>query len=193
MPTFKTSATFTAQIRLVSALHHLYNVIERTPKHPADLLPVAVFMAFSIESYVNQLGSSHVKFWEDFERKLSWKEKIELLHKNRGKKPTWGKEPLQFASEIFKLRDRLAHGKPEEVTGSEFSSHQEAEEFILNNDLEPEWFKKINAEWLDQSKGVGYKSQGRFVALMEYLATLHDLSPTNYYQESSKYVVHCPE
>lgn len=181
MQTFKTSATFTAQTKLISALHRLYNAADRTQKSPADLLPIAVFMAFSIEAYLNQLGFQHRVFRDDRKSKLGWKTKAELLHEHCGKKPIWGQPPLQFATEIFTLRDQLAHGKPETVIGPEFSSQQDADEFIVNDEMEPKWFKKIDADWLD-------KSAAKFDTLMEYLAALHGLSSLDYFKQSSRWV-----
>lgn len=181
MQTFKTSVTFTAQTKLISALHRLYNAVDRTQKSPADLLPIVVFMAFSIEAYLNQLGLQHRVFRDDRKSKLGWKTKAELLHEHCGKKPIWGQGPLQFATAIFDLRDQLAHSKSETVIGPGFSSQQDADEFIVNDEMEPEWFKKIDADWLD-------KSATKFETLMEYLATLHDLPPSDYFKQSSRWV-----
>lgn len=180
MPTFKTHANFTAHYRLVSALHHLYNSIDASSKSPADLLPIAVFLAFSIESYINHLGSRHIKNWDKLERR-SWKKKLDILHEDRGKQPNWDDYPLLFVCEIFELRKRLAHGKPESVNGPEFSSYQEALEFIENDDIDPKWFENINEVWLRES-------QKRFIELMEYMAAMYGLSPTNYFHASTKSV-----
>lgn len=183
MKAFGTKVTFTAQSRLIAALHHVYNAVYHTPQSPADLLPIAVFMAFSIEAYLNQLMYENIESWDKHERK-PWKEKIELLHKHRGIKADFDNvDALKFASEIFELRNKLAHGKPEPVDGATFSSYQDAEAFILNADMSPDWFKNINSDWLED--WFGKKADSKFQKIMEYLATLHGLSPTNYFQESS--------
>ncbi|WP_415880735.1 hypothetical protein [Methylomonas sp. TEB] len=181
MQTFRATATFTAQSHLIAALHRLYNAVDRTQKSPADLLPIVVFMAFSIEAYLNQLGVQQRVFRDDPQNKLQWKQKFELLHQHCGKTAIWGHEPLQFARAIFDLRDRLAHGRRDTVIGPDFSSQQDADEFIVNDEMEPEWFKEIDSDWLD-------KSAAKFETLMEYLAKLHGLSPTDYFKQSSRWV-----
>lgn len=176
MATFKTHTEFTAQCRAIAALHHLYNLVDPSKKSPSDVVPIAVFMAFSIEAYVNNLGARNLKIWDDLER-LPWKTKISILHKERGQEPKWGEGPLKFAVELFKLRDKLAHGKAEKLEGPIFETQNEAFEFIANHDIEPKWFVDLDSAWIDQSKP-------RFDELMEYLARLFDLSPADYYRKS---------
>jgi hypothetical protein len=94
----------------------MYGQLERGGSSRIELTPIVVFLAFSIESYLNSIGARKLNIWEELER-LSWRKKIAILHKTAGRTLEWGKEPLQFATEVFALRDRLAHGKPERIVG----------------------------------------------------------------------------
>jgi hypothetical protein len=181
MVNFHTEGEFTAQYLLISALHHLYHLVEFSQKTPIDLLPIPVFMAFSIESYINNLSKQHLENWEEIER-CPWKEKLRKLHQKRNKPIKLGESPLQFASEIFNIRDKLAHGKPDKpVVGPSFTTFCDAQHFIEQNDIDPKWFTDLDYEWFK-------KSQRQFAELMEYLSLLFGSSPTNYFHASTKRV-----
>jgi len=150
----------------------LYADLEKSGGKKQDLTPFVVFLAFSIESYLNSLGARNIKFWDDLER-LPWKSKIEILHKTTDQKADWGKEPLQFAAEVFKLRDKLAHGKAERVVAKDNDLVP-----VDSRDLVPEWYKGINIEWVLEAKG-------RFRTLMVYLGSLFDLHESDHLMLSS--------
>jgi len=180
-PSFKTHIKVTAQHSTVSALYHLLNSLESTQKRtPSDILPAAILMAFSIESYINNIGASHIEIWDQLER-LPWKNKLAILHKERKRIPEWQHYPLQFATEIFRLRDRLAHGKAELIEGPSFASRQEAIDFAQDGNVEPEWISKIDETWLREARR-------RFDELMEYLSLLFGSSPTSYFQTSTVHI-----
>ena len=147
MATYQAYNDFTAQSRTVSALMNLYANLEQKEGRKIELTPIVVFLAFSVESYLNSLGARHIIIWDQLER-LSWKSKVEILYKTAGEKPNWGKEPLQFATEIFKIRDKLAHGKPERVLGPVVSDA----EIIKHDSIEPEWYQSITEEWVLNAK-----------------------------------------
>src|SRR6185436_15567452 len=104
------------------------------------LSPIVVFLAFSIESYLNSLGARAIPFWDEIER-LPWKSKVGVLHTTAGRDPDWGKEPLQFATEVFRLRDKLAHGKPERVLGPKRPDDPESEKLLAEDVFTPDWYK----------------------------------------------------
>jgi len=110
------------------------------------------------------------------------KNKIAILHKTVGKSPGWGKDPLQFASEVFSLRDKLAHGKPERVVGPKFRTRARATQYIirpeLHPDLQPQWYRKITKDWVMEAKD-------RFTALMIYLGRLFDLHESDHILSST--------
>jgi hypothetical protein len=159
---------FTAQGINVRALMSLYAELERDPEK-TSLTPFVVFLAFSVESYLNSLGARQLPIWDELER-LPWKSKITILHKVAGATPKWGEEPLVFASEVFKLRDKLAHGKPERVFDTLTSMPGEVPI--------PTWFAGINRAWVLNAKQ-------RFRSLMVYLASLFGLHESDHLLLSS--------
>jgi hypothetical protein len=168
----RTFAEVTAQRRNIQALHALMSAIGVGEPKPAQLIPIIVFMAFSIEAYVNNLGFRYISDWNEKERN-PWKDKIKSLHKAKGISASWSSGPLAFASSLFKIRDRLAHGKPEHIEGPSFDSIQEAQNHIASSDFDPDWFSALGTKWYQES-------QKQFFELLEYLAVLHNLSPTDY-------------
>lgn len=164
MTTHQAFTDFTAHSRTVTALMNLYASLEASEGRRVELTPIVVFLAFSIESYLNSLGSRHLEIWDELER-LPWKTKVKILHKVAGRSAEWGKEPLQFATEIFKLRDKLAHGKPERVLGPVARDVHVAHEMSIGPDLQPDWYRGITKEWVLNAKE-------RFRNLMIYLGKL---------------------
>ena len=144
----------------------LYARIEKIEVKNHDIVPIAVFLAFTIESYLNSLGSRHISAWNDLER-LPWKSKIAILYSYAKLIPDWGAEPLQFAVEVFKLRDRLAHGKPERVVGPLVNDLKAANAQHNSGMLEPAWYTSLNKEWALNSKK-------KFHYLMTHLGSIFD-------------------
>lgn len=175
MPKFRRYMDFTAQGINVSALMSLYGSLERDGERKKNLIPFVVFLAFSIESYLNSLGARRVEIWDEIER-LPWKSKVETLHKVAGKSAEWGKDPLQFATEVFKLRDKLAHGKPERVLGPLVERGADIDPTAA--ELQPEWYSRITKEWVLDAKE-------RFRALMIYLGSLFGLHESDHLHLSS--------
>lgn len=176
MSSYEASLDFTAQSHSVGALMGMYALLEAKQNIKVPLMPFVVFMAFSIEAYLNSIGDRVIPFWEDLER-LPWKNKVNIIHHAAQKHPDWGKVPLQFAKEVFELRDKLAHGKPEKVSLSAPVSAYPSQ-IAFMNDLKPEWFKKINEEWLLDAKG-------KFRELMVYLGSLHGFHESDHLCSSS--------
>jgi hypothetical protein len=176
MTTYQPYSDFTAQSRNVSALMSMYAQLEGSGSSRIELTPIVVFLAFSIESYVNSIGARKLAIWDELER-LPWRQKITILHKTATRPSEWGKDPLQFATEVFSLRDRLAHGKPERVVGPKFQIEAEAAQYIsgpyLHPDLQPEWYRRITSEWVAGAKD-------RLRLLMIYLGGLFDLHESDH-------------
>jgi hypothetical protein len=131
-----------------------------------------VFIAFSIESYLNSIGARKLSIWDDLER-LSWKKKVSILHKTANRTPDWGSEPLQFAIEIFELRNKLAHGKPEQVFGPIVTNFAAADKLCNSNDLQPDWYRSVTKEWVLEAKE-------RFRLLMIYLGSLFNFHESDH-------------
>jgi len=175
---YYTFTEFTAQSRLVSALMGMYANLEKTPVNiKTEFTPFAVFMAFSVEAYLNSIGFRVVPFWKSVERN-KWKEKIEILHSVSEKNTNWGEDPLQFISELFKIRDKLAHGKPETVKSDPYNTQVEVEKASLSHDEQPDWYKKLDREWV-------LKAKDKFRIAMQYFSSLHDLHESDHLSHSS--------
>jgi hypothetical protein len=177
MKTYRPYTNFTAQSRTVSALMSMYAQLESgTPKR-TELTPIVVFIAFSIESYLNSIGARRVEIWDELER-LPWKKKMTILHKVARRTPDWSKDPLHFATEVFALRDKLAHGKPEQVVGPSFTDQAQALEYERSLNLQPEWFAKITKDWVIEAKE-------RFRLLMIYLGELFNFHESDHLSHST--------
>lgn len=165
MTTYQPYLDFTAQARSVHTLSVLQARLLTPEGYQGDLLlAMVVFTAFAIEGYLNSLGSRTILYWDDLER-LPWKQKVSILHKHHGATLVWGKDPLQFAKQIFDLRDKLAHGKPERVKGPVFATSDEAHAHHQAGLLEPDWYRAITVEWM-------HKAKSRFDDLATYLGDL---------------------
>jgi hypothetical protein len=159
---------FTAQGHVVECLFTMHRNLESSEEiEYIDCIPIIIFTAFAIESYLNGIGARVADFWDSVE-KINWKNKINILHSLSGKEPNWGAEPLSFISEVFKIRDRFAHGKPEINRIGPYDSYSDAGKDYHEVNSDPEWILKLNAKWLKKSKL-------SFIKAMEYLRDLHDL------------------
>jgi hypothetical protein len=98
---------------------------------------------------------------------------VTILHKTARKSPDWSKDPLHFATEVFALRGKLAHGKPEQVVGPVFTSQAQATQYQGSPNLQPEWYAKITKDWVIEAKE-------RFRLLMIYLGGLFDFHESDH-------------
>lgn len=174
---YQAFSDFTAQSKSVSALMSIYALLEQDEPGRVPLAPVVVFLAFSVESYLNSLGARAIPFWDEMER-LPWKSKVNALHTAAGRNPDWGQEPLQFATEVFRLRDKLAHGKPERILGPMSLDDSKPRVMMVSDALQPDWFKSIDRDWALQAKW-------RFRALMIYLGALFGHPESDHLHSSS--------
>lgn len=159
---------FTAQSHVIECLFSMHrDVSERDEVTYSDCIPIAVFSAFAIEAYINGVGARVVDFWDSVERN-SWQSKVDILHSIAGQSPDWGADPLSYAKEVFKLRDKLAHGKPAVSRLGPYTTRAEAGDHYHEVNEEPEWVLKLNDRWLARSKKM-------FVETMDYFRRLHNL------------------
>ncbi|NBB36608.1 hypothetical protein Q1W70_18875 [Pseudomonas kielensis] len=157
---------FTAQSTALRAFYLMISRLEKGELSEGEYPSVIVFMAFSLEAYLNTLGARQVTFWSEIER-LPWRTKIEILHEVAGAKPSWGDGPLQFAARIFKFRDQLAHGKPERVCGEWVPGVPDGTHREMHKAMKPTYMKDITSQWL-------LNSADQFRILMTYLGGLFD-------------------
>ncbi|KJZ43439.1 hypothetical protein [Pseudomonas fluorescens] len=169
---FQPAVDFTAQGINIRTLMTMFRDFEEVPVTVEKVVPMVVFMAFSIESYLNSIGSRRVKIWDEIER-VPWKSKVDILHRNAGVTAVWGDRHLQFAREIFKLRDNLAHGKPEEVLGPMVDCNEQAIAILESADFGPAWYSALNKDWV-------MKAKSDFTNLMQKLAALYELGDSDH-------------
>ncbi|KRG71701.1 hypothetical protein [Pseudoxanthomonas dokdonensis] len=166
-------ARHSAHGHVVHAAITLAESIRSSPKHePRHFLPLAVFIAFSFEAYMNDVGARVCEFWDQVERNR-WREKVEILHSLAGKTTDWGRDPLQFVHQIFALRDSLAHGKPRNGRFGPFDSTAQMRDHMRSEATNPSHFKHLNLTWLETS-------MKRFHAGMKYFAALYNLPENDY-------------
>lgn len=150
-----------------------------------DILPVAVFMAFTIEAYVNSVGFKRISRWPHLERK-PWRKKIEILHETVGAEPNWEDDPLLFAVDIFTFRDQLAHGKPQIVPGPILDSSETAVSMVMVQHIKPPIIEKLDHQWISESKQ-------RLFNILRYIGLLHGLEDDDFSTFSWGYTKRLPE
>jgi hypothetical protein len=70
----------------------------------------AVFCAFTFEAYLNHVGYEEVQYWDEIE-KISYRSKLKVISAHLGVKIDESRRPFQTIIELFRLRDKLAHGR----------------------------------------------------------------------------------
>lgn len=160
---------FMAHAAVVQALGALFRRLDAGQLMEEEVMPLIVFTAFSIEAYVNSLGSEGA----DWNERAGWRAKIEKLHSMAGQTCAWDKEPLDFAVEVFTIRNQLAHGKPERVELAFTAPPEEAADYLSHADLSPEWFAPcLSLEWARAAKE-------RFLPLTSHLGALFGQIPAH--------------
>jgi hypothetical protein len=76
-----------------------------------NCLAALVFLAFTIEAYVNHLAASKITDWSKRERELGQSRRLRLLLSAVGLDPSFEERPFRSVSELFEIRDQLAHGR----------------------------------------------------------------------------------
>ena len=72
-----------------------------------------IFIAFTMEAYLNHLGLGIFECWDDVERQLSPLSKLNFIAEKLGIKRNKGGRPYQTVSEVFTFRNLLAQVKSE--------------------------------------------------------------------------------
>jgi hypothetical protein len=110
---FETTYEFRSKtyIGLLNVAWHLHDVAKESTKgRLLNLRGCTVFCAFAFEAYLNHVGEEELPFWAEIDR-ISYKDKLSVLSKHLGFKADKGAKPFQTITTIFKLRDKLAHGR----------------------------------------------------------------------------------
>lgn len=83
-----------------------------------DTMSSLTFCALAVEAAVNHVGATLFDHWSIYEKKLSTREKIDLLSKLKKKDIDFGDNPFSYLARLQKFRNALAHGKTETVKAS---------------------------------------------------------------------------
>ena len=102
------SKTYVALDRI--AWHLLDRAEHESEGRLLNLQAAAVFTAFTFEAYLNHVGQEEIAFWEEIDR-ISYHKKLAVITKQLGMKLDMSAQPGQTISELFKLRNNLAHGR----------------------------------------------------------------------------------
>lgn len=126
---------------LSQCANHLleYAATHKTGKY-YDYMASIVFSAFTMEAFINYLGSTFFSDWNKIERKLSRTKHREKIYKYLSINSDKTKRPYSTIDEIFLFRDSLAHAKKIDLCDTPSSPI---------NDLRADWEKyctKQNAE-----------------------------------------------
>jgi hypothetical protein len=179
---YQPHVVFSAQALVFRGLMRMFDRVRETEGEmdPYDVLPVVVFMAFTIEAYLNSIGARKIPLWPHLERQ-PWRRKIQILHEVTGKSTDWGAQPLQFATEIFGIRDQLAHGKPDTVPGPVLDCSETAISMLMVQHIKPPVLQGLGKEWV-------VSSSAKLYALLEYLGALFGLESDDFATYSSSFI-----
>jgi len=99
--------------------HGNWSIPDRTKEKRAgyhyELISCLMFAAFKHEAFINHLGYALVLNWDDLERKPN-REKMAAIAAELNITIDNGCRPFQTLRNLFRARDKIAHGKPSFLT-----------------------------------------------------------------------------
>lgn len=75
-------------------------------------MAAGVMLAFSFEAYLNFMGAKYIGHWNEL---ADYSTKFNKVFQYLKIAPDWSKRPYSSVSAMKRLRNMLAHGKPEKV------------------------------------------------------------------------------
>ena len=136
--------------------HASYVMLEKAKKDPEgsyyQLMASLVFTAFTLEAFLNHIGQSIFKCWDDLEQ-LSPLRKLNLIAETLEIRKDEGKRPFQTISKLLRFRNDVAHGKTVHlkstdqitVVDSEFDQH-------MRDSLQTPWQNYCNLENAERAR-----------------------------------------
>jgi|APCry1669189000_1035189.scaffolds.fasta_scaffold14762_2 hypothetical protein len=91
--------------------------IKRRVKHHEAMESVelrelaVVYLAFSIEAYLNQAGEMEFEDWKEIWERASWQKKLNIICKKIGLEIDKSQDVYRRTKLLFKNRDLIAHGR----------------------------------------------------------------------------------
>lgn len=103
------------QVNTYAEMWHASNVmLGKATENPEgsfyQLMASLIFTAFTLEAYLNHIGQSIFKCWDDLEQ-LPPKRKLNLITEKLRIEKDDSKRPFQTVARLFKFRNDVAHGK----------------------------------------------------------------------------------
>jgi hypothetical protein len=77
-----------------------------------DCMAAGTMLAFSFEAYLNFMGARYIGNWNE---RAEYHAKIDKVFQHLKISPDWSRRPYSSLSAMKRLRNTLAHGKPETV------------------------------------------------------------------------------
>lgn len=106
------------QVNTYAHMWHTALILRKTSRNAGkDTLHMnracLVFIAFSMEAFLNHVGHLFVNSFDSFDsfERLKIKEKILILSRNIGFNVDFGHRPWQIVKPLFSFRNDIAHGK----------------------------------------------------------------------------------
>lgn len=124
--------------------HTSFCLLEKGQKEPKgsfhQFMASLVFTAFTLEAYLNHIGSKIFSCWGDLER-LSPREKMNVIAERLGVKVDYGKQPWQVMKKLFQFRNDIAHGKSIKVKTKEVLPLAKHQEDDIHSFVQTRWEK----------------------------------------------------
>jgi hypothetical protein len=99
-------------------------------------MAAGTMLAFSFEAYLNAIGSRNLPLWNEWD---DYHTKIDKVFQHLKITPEWGKRPHSSVSAMKRLRNFLAHGKPEKTEATKTFVDEADGEKGKELDMKAEW------------------------------------------------------
>ena len=124
-----------------------HNALERAKRKPVGSfyfsMMAAIFSAFTVEGFLNDLGERKVADWKALERRLGPKEKLLLLRQLLHLTVDESRRPFRTLHDMLRVRNALAHGRTLETSSDVIVANPNDESASWP---EPEWKKLCQPE-----------------------------------------------
>lgn len=123
--------------------HASYVMLEKAKRDPEgsyyQLMASLIFTVFALEAFVNHIGQSMIKCWDDLEQ-LSPSRKLNLIAEKLEIEKDDGKRPFQTVSKLFRFRNSVAHGKTVNLTSADQAT-------VVDSNLDKHMRKPLQTPW----------------------------------------------
>jgi hypothetical protein len=144
----------TRDVRMYAEMWHTSEVLLMNGKENAkgcthQFRASLVFTAFTLEAYLNHIGKKLFKCWDDLDR-LRPKEKLNVVADRIGLQVDYGRQPWQIVQDLFGFRNKIAHGRSEEL--SESVPLDKYQDEVLPQFVLTDWEKDCNEKKAERAR-----------------------------------------